>query len=40
MVIKLWFDVEKKRYTTSGTMYEKQYKLWFDVEKKRYTTVT
>ena len=34
----LWFDVEKKNYTTKGKRWRKQRKLWFDVEKKNYTT--
>ena len=36
--IRLWFDVEKKNYTTLlGVMFE-LLELWFDVEKKNYTT--
>ena len=34
----LWFDVEKKNYTTAEMSGVKWTKLWFDVEKKNYTT--
>ena len=34
----LWFDVEKKNYTTYKQEKRKSLKLWFDVEKKNYTT--
>ena len=35
----LWFDVEKKRYTTPLSFRFSLFQLWFDVEKKRYTTI-
>ena len=34
----LWFDVEKKNYTTHGRGNVLARLLWFDVEKKNYTT--
>ena len=34
----LWFDVEKKNYTTMGEPDGILPELWFDVEKKNYTT--
>ena len=34
----LWFDVEKKNYTTVQLIDELGGRLWFDVEKKNYTT--
>ena len=34
----LWFDVEKKNYTTGKGIKEPIQRLWFDVEKKNYTT--
>ena len=34
----LWFDVEKKNYTTISEDYDSSRLLWFDVEKKNYTT--
>ena len=37
-LLKLWFDVEKKNYTTASEMADVTYELWFDVEKKNYTT--
>ena len=36
--VLLWFDVEKKRYTTRDLLNLETGELWFDVEKKRYTT--
>ena len=38
IVFKLWFDVEKKNYTTEIPIAYNGRKLWFDVEKKNYTT--
>ena len=35
---KLWFDVEKKNYTTRRAHNCNNARLWFDVEKKNYTT--
>ena len=35
---KLWFDVEKKNYTTYNLQNWNIAQLWFDVEKKNYTT--
>ena len=35
---ELWFDVEKKNYTTIRQQFSRQIRLWFDVEKKNYTT--
>ena len=35
---ELWFDVEKKNYTTRDWIETVYTKLWFDVEKKNYTT--
>ena len=35
---KLWFDVEKKNYTTIQRRNIDTRRLWFDVEKKNYTT--
>ena len=35
----LWFDVEKKNYTTYPTSSSNGTELWFDVEKKNYTTL-
>ena len=35
----LWFDVEKKNYTTFMSGLSPNMKLWFDVEKKNYTTI-
>ena len=35
---RLWFDVEKKNYTTKPYETEHPNQLWFDVEKKNYTT--
>ena len=35
----LWFDVEKKNYTTGFIPFVRELKLWFDVEKKNYTTI-
>ena len=37
---ELWFDVGKKRYTTTSHIADIRYQLWFDVGKKRYTTST
>ena len=37
---KLWFDVEKKNYTTDSLEDAVLDELWFDVEKKNYTTMT
>ena len=34
----LWFDVEKRRYTTVPIKALPFAMLWFDVEKRRYTT--
>ena len=34
----LWFDVEKKNYTTTFDDIKEMQMLWFDVEKKNYTT--
>ena len=34
----LWFDVEKKNYTTKRRGEHVHSWLWFDVEKKNYTT--
>ena len=34
----LWFDVEKKNYTTAIIESILSLMLWFDVEKKNYTT--
>ena len=34
----LWFDVEKKNYTTVTNNDSVKEQLWFDVEKKNYTT--
>ena len=34
----LWFDVEKKNYTTTARFITNVLQLWFDVEKKNYTT--
>ena len=34
----LWFDVEKKNYTTTEEYSFYPGRLWFDVEKKNYTT--
>ena len=34
----LWFDVEKKNYTTPFKAEKLSRRLWFDVEKKNYTT--
>ena len=36
----LWFDVEKKNYTTMFLMIIISNLLWFDVEKKNYTTTS
>ena len=36
--IQLWFDVEKRRYTTFHLKLLTLWLLWFDVEKRRYTT--
>ena len=38
MSIRLWFDVEKKNYTTNAVPLLAYLELWFDVEKKNYTT--
>ena len=38
--MSLWFDVEKKNYTTKFFSFDSSGKLWFDVEKKNYTTAT
>ena len=35
----LWFDVEKKNYTTASSRKADASRLWFDVEKKNYTTM-
>ena len=35
----MWFDVEKKNYTTNAISYRRTAELWFDVEKKNYTTM-
>ena len=40
MQAKLWFDVEKKNYTTIQQQLFNSHKLWFDVEKKNYTTLS
>ena len=40
MIAGLWFDVEKKNYTTWSYASRRANQLWFDVEKKNYTTVT
>ena len=37
-VPELWFDVEKKNYTTLFDLGRMFKRLWFDVEKKNYTT--
>ena len=37
-MLKLWFDVGHKRYTTKTFERKKQRELWFDVGHKRYTT--
>ena len=37
---RLWFDVEKKNYTTEAKERLRVIRLWFDVEKKNYTTIT
>ena len=34
----MWFDVEKKNYTTYNPFAFEASELWFDVEKKNYTT--
>ena len=34
----MWFDVEKKNYTTTNCTATMSIRLWFDVEKKNYTT--
>ena len=34
----MWFDVEKKNYTTLAVDGVSAPELWFDVEKKNYTT--
>ena len=39
MSIRLWFDVEKKNYTTIRNQKHRTSGLWFDVEKKNYTTI-
>ena len=36
--MRLWFDVEKKNYTTQRFDKFRKSMLWFDVEKKNYTT--
>ena len=36
---QLWFDVEKKNYTTNPPKGGYSPPLWFDVEKKNYTTI-
>ena len=36
--MRLWFDVEKKNYTTERRRRLGCGRLWFDVEKKNYTT--
>ena len=36
---QLWFDVEKKNYTTVVEIKATPEQLWFDVEKKNYTTI-
>ena len=38
IIAKLWFDVEKKNYTTKQALLPDEAWLWFDVEKKNYTT--
>ena len=38
MLRGLWFDVEKKNYTTTDYYECHGNRLWFDVEKKNYTT--
>ena len=37
-MLELWFDVEKKNYTTEHFEHRRRIRLWFDVEKKNYTT--
>ena len=37
-LLLLWFDVEKRRYTTRAAAACARRELWFDVEKRRYTT--
>ena len=40
MLLRLWFDVGIKRYTTKPLRPAPIRQLWFDVEIKRYTTHT
>ena len=37
-MLKLWFDVGIKRYTTFANVIPGASPLWFDVGIKRYTT--
>ena len=37
-MVKLWFDVGVKRYTTFNIINTELVQLWFDVGVKRYTT--